>query len=164
MNFLLSILREFSQGDSNIPSTNFDVYQLDPDLELSEIGPVLFTSHNLVTATMEMKRIHEDRGIEVGVLQDGEYWRQYIKNDDVAEATDWIGSAKTHAPDHLFSDGSISEIVKWALSAHSGDSKRALASLSFFLNRNSNISSRIVAKVEAAKDIIKRDAELAQLK
>jgi hypothetical protein len=36
--------------------------------------------------------------------------------------------------------------------------------LSFFLNRNSNISSRIVAKVEAAKDIIKRDAELAQLK
>ena len=70
----------------------------------------------------------------------------------------WVGDVKTgtHPPEGLFADGSAEEIADWAWKSHSSDLQSAMASLNFFVNRNKNISKEIIAKVEKAKEILRK--------
>lgn len=70
----------------------------------------------------------------------------------------WVGDVKAqvHPPDKLFAEGSAEEIADWAWENHSKDLQRAMASLNFFVNRNKNISKDIAAKVEKAKEILRK--------
>lgn len=70
----------------------------------------------------------------------------------------WVSSVKTkkHPPDGLFSNGTVQEIADWAWYEHHSNKKKAMASLNFFINRNSNISGEIIDKIEKAKDILRK--------
>ena len=70
----------------------------------------------------------------------------------------WVGDVKAqvHPPDKLFAEGSAEEIADWAWESHSKDLQRAMSSLNFFVNRNKNISKDIAAKVEKAKEILRK--------
>ena len=70
----------------------------------------------------------------------------------------WVGGVKTqvHPPDKLFAEGNAEEIADWAWESHSKDLQRAMSSLNFFVNRNKNISKDIAAKVEKAKEILRK--------
>ncbi|QBQ74633.1 hypothetical protein BcepSauron_253 [Burkholderia phage BcepSauron] len=62
---------------------------------------------------------------------------------------------KKHPPEHKFSDGSAESIAEWARKSHGGDTKKAMDSLNFYINRaGHNLSEEQRSKVEHAKKLL----------
>ena len=69
----------------------------------------------------------------------------------------WSGEVKTkkHPPEHLFADGSASEIAAWLKKSHK-DAKSAMSALNFYINRaGSNLSSTEKSKLNKVKALLK---------
>lgn len=63
--------------------------------------------------------------------------------------------AKKHPPEGLFKSGSAQKIANWAWSSHNGNLKKAMASLSFYMNRAGDLPADQKERVLKAKEILR---------
>jgi len=67
---------------------------------------------------------------------------------------------KKHPPEGLFDSGSPKKIADWALSSHNGNLRKAMSSLTFYLNRaGKNAPADQRERVEKAKDILSKKSD-----